>query len=168
MAVTRYQPSTDLFRPFFDDMMTPFMRMGSTMRVPDTDVAESEHEIRVVCELPGMQANEVELSLENNVLTISGEKREVRREGGKEDRYHLTERRWGRFSRSFVLPREVDSEHIEANFENGVLTVTIPKSERAKPRRIQVRGGDGAQEVGTQGASAEQPDTSRGTAGRKQ
>lgn len=150
MAVTRYQPSSDLFRPFFDDMLTPFMRMGSTMRVPDTDVAETRDEIRVVCELPGMRADQVELSLENNVLTISGEKREEREEGREEDRYHLTERRWGRFSRSFVLPREVDSDRIEASFDSGVLTITIPKSERARPRRIEVRGSaNGEQQVAT-------------------
>jgi HSP20 family protein len=136
-----------MLRPFFDDMLTPFMRMGSTMRVPDTDVVEGENEIRVVCELPGMRAEEVELSLENNVLTISGEKREQRTEGGEEDRYHLTERRWGRFSRAFVLPREVDQDRIEASFDSGVLSVTIPKSERARPRRIEVRGGNGETQI---------------------
>lgn len=167
MAVTRYQPSTDLFRPFFDEMLTPFMRMGS-MRVPDTDVVETRNEIRVVCELPGMQADEVELSLENNVLTISGEKHEERREERDEDRYHLTERRWGRFSRSFVLPREVDSERIAANFENGVLTVTIPKSERAKPRRIEVRAGNGEHEVGTQSETGERKITPRGPKSRQE
>lgn len=148
MAVTRYQPTTDLFRPFFDDILPPFMRMGSTMRVPDTDVIEGKNEIRVVCELPGMEPNQVELSLENNVLTISGEKQEERTE--EDDRYHLTERRWGKFSRSFVLPREVDADNIQANFENGVLTVTIPKSERARPRRIEVHSGNGAREVARQ------------------
>lgn len=139
MAITRYSPATDLLRPFFDDALTPFSRMGSSMRVPDTDVIERENEIRVICELPGMKTEEVELSLENNVLTISGEKTEKRDNGAAEDTYHLSERRWGRFSRSFVLPREVDSERIQANFENGVLTVTIPKSERARRRRIAIQ-----------------------------
>jgi HSP20 family protein len=147
MAIKRYQPSTDLFRPFFDDMLTPFGRMGSSMRVPDTDVVEGENEIRVVCELPGMSAEEVDLGLENNVLTISGEKREEREEGGETDNYHLSERRWGRFSRSFVLPREVNQDQIRAHFENGVLTVTIPKSEKARRRRIEIRGGNGGQQV---------------------
>jgi HSP20 family protein len=152
MAITRYQPSTDLFRPFLDDMMAPFGRMGSSMRVPDTDVIESENEIRVVCELPGMRTEEVELSLENNVLTISGEKQEERQSGREGDNYHLSERRWGRFSRSFVLPREVNQEQIKAQFENGVLTVTIPKNEKARRRRIEIGGGDGGQYV-QQGSS---------------
>ena len=145
MAITRYQPSTDLFRSFFDDVITPFGRMGSSMRVPDTDVVERENEIQVVCELPGLRREEVELSLENNVLTISGEKHEEGHLGGEGDTYHLSERRWGRFSRSFVLPREVDQDRINAHFENGVLTVSIPKSEKARRRKIEIgsEGEDG-------------------------
>jgi HSP20 family protein len=138
MAITRYRPSTDVFRPFFTEGDWPFSRMGSTMRMPETDVVERENEIRVVCELPGMRSDQVEVSLENNVLTISGEKSETREEGQEKDTYHLSERRWGRFSRSFVLPREVDQEKIKASFREGVLEVTIPKSEKAKRRRIDV------------------------------
>jgi HSP20 family protein len=152
MAITRYQPSTDLFRSLFDDM-APFGRMGSSMRVPDTDVVERENEIRVICELPGLGRDEVELSLENNVLTISGEKHEQREQGGESDTYHLSERRWGRFSRSFVLPREVDQERINAQFENGVLTISIPKNEKARRRKIEIgaEGGNGGRvEVGRQ------------------
>ena len=142
MAITRYQPSTDLFRSLFDDMVTPFGRMGSSMRVPDTDVVEAENEIQVVCELPGLKRDEVELSLENNVLTISGEKHETKEERSRGETYHLSERRWGRFSRSFVLPREVDQDRINASFENGVLTVSIPKSEKARRRRIEIASQD--------------------------
>jgi HSP20 family protein len=113
------------------------------MRVPDTDVIERENEIRVICELPGMKAEDVDLSLEDNVLTISGEKQIEREEGSESDTYHMSERRWGRFSRTFVLPREVEPDRIEANFGNGVLTVTIPKSEKARRRRIEIHGSDG-------------------------
>lgn len=141
MAITRYQPSTDFLRPFFDDMMAPLSRLN--MRVPDTDVIERENEVRVVCELPGMSPEDINLELENNVLTISGEKRETQEQGEDEGSYHLTERRWGRFTRSFVLPREVEQEKIDASYENGILTVTIPKSESARRRRIEIRGGDG-------------------------
>jgi HSP20 family protein len=147
MAITRYQPSTDLFRSLFDDMVTPFGRMGSSMRVPDTDVVERENEIQVVCELPGLKREEVDLSLENNVLTISGEKHEEREQGGKGSTFHLSERRWGRFSRSFVLPREVDQDRIHANFEDGVLIVSIPKSEKARRRKIEIGMADGATQI---------------------
>lgn len=87
----------------------------------------------------------MELSLENNVLTISGEKHEEPEEGGDSETFHLSERRWGRFSRSFVLPREVDQERINASFEDGVLTVSIPKSEKARRRKIEIgaEGGNG-------------------------
>jgi HSP20 family protein len=146
MTITRYQPSTELFRSLFDDALTPFGRMGSSMRVPDTDVVERENAIQVMCELPGMSREEVELNLENNILTISGEKQETR-EDQKGETYHLSERRWGRFSRSFVLPREVDQERIEAHFENGVLTVTIPKSERARRRRIEITPNGGSEKL---------------------
>jgi HSP20 family protein len=81
------------------------------------------------------------------VLTISGEKTEKREQGAGET-YHLSERRWGRFSRSFVLPREVDQERIEASFENGVLTVTIPKSEKARRRKIAIHGTNEAPQDG--------------------
>jgi len=147
MGITRYQPSTDLFRSLFDDMVTPFGRMGSSMRVPDTDVVERENEIQVVCELPGLRREEVDLSLENNVLTISGEKHEEREQGGKGATFHLSERRWGRFSRSFVLPREVDQDRIHANFEDGVLTVSIPKSEKARRRKIEIGAADGGARI---------------------
>jgi HSP20 family protein len=127
---------------------------GALMRAPETDVIETEHEIRVHVEMPGLKRDNIEVDVENNVLTIRGEKREERTEG-KEGRYHLAERRYGTFARSFVLPRDVDADNIQASFEDGVLTVVIPKSEKARRRRIDV-GGAGAesQQVGT-GASAE-------------
>lgn len=144
MAITPYRPMMDLFRPVLDDFMVPSRwggRMGDLLRVPDADVMETENELRVVVELPGMKAQDVNVDLENNVLTITGEKREERTEGDDKDRWHLSERRYGRFTRSFVLPREVEQDSIDARFEDGVLTVTIPKSEQAKRRRIEVTSG---------------------------
>ena len=112
---------------------------GALMRAPETDVFETEHAIRVVTEMPGLTRENIEVDVENNVLTIRGEKREeTRQEEGT--KYHLAERRWGTFTRSFVLPRDVDADNIQAEFENGVLTVTVPKSERARRRRIEVGG----------------------------
>lgn len=147
MAITRYQPASDLFRPLMDDFFAPFNRMGSSMRTPDTDVMETEDHIRVTTELPGMRAEDIDVSLENNILTISGEKKAEREESDERHNYHLTERRWGRFSRAFVLPREVEADRIEASYRDGVLTVSIPKSERAKPRRIEIRGNGETQQV---------------------
>jgi HSP20 family protein len=121
---------------------------GNLMRAPETDVVESEREIRVQVEMPGLKRENIEVDVENNVLTIRGEKREERTEG-QEGRYHLAERRYGTFARSFVLPRDVDAERIQASFEDGVLCVTIPKSEKARRRKIDVGAANGAAEVGS-------------------
>jgi HSP20 family protein len=153
MAITPYR-SGDSFERLFDALMGAggYTSGGGMMRAPATDVVENEHEIRVITELPGMSADHLDIYLENNVLTIRGEKREERQEGGEGETFHLTERRYGQFSRSFILPRDVDSEAIEARFDNGVLTVRVPKSERARRRRIEIGGrSDSKQEVGVQG-----------------
>jgi HSP20 family protein len=113
---------------------------GNLMRAPETDVVETEREIRVVTEMPGLKRENIEIDVENNVLTIRGEKRGERTEG-EQGKWHLAERRWGTFARSFVLPRDVDAEAIQASFEDGVLTVTVPKSEKARRRRIEVGAG---------------------------
>lgn len=110
---------------------------GALMRAPETDVIETEREIRVITEMPGLRREDIEVDVENNVLTLRGEKREQRTEG-EEGKFHLSERRYGTFTRSFILPRDVDADQIQAAFEDGVLRVTIPKSERARRRRIEV------------------------------
>jgi HSP20 family protein len=131
---------------------------GSLMRAPETDVVETEKEIRVVAEMPGLTRDNIEIDVENNVLTIRGEKRESRTEG-EQGRWHLAERRYGTFSRSFVLPRDVDAESIQAGFQDGVLTVSVPKSEKARRRRIEIGATGGQQHLGEQqavGAGSEQ------------
>jgi HSP20 family protein len=142
------------FNDPFDQLFTNFMggRQGngaSLMRAPETDVVESEREIRVVTEMPGLKRENIEIDVENNVLTIRGEKREARTEG-EAGKYHRAERRYGTFARSFVLPRDVDSDAIQASFEDGVLTVTVPKSEKARRRRIQIGGEGGQQQIGVE------------------
>ncbi|HEU4559002.1 MAG TPA: Hsp20/alpha crystallin family protein [Longimicrobium sp.] len=124
---------------------------GNLMRAPETDVVETEREIRVLVEMPGLKRENIEVDVENNVLTIRGEKREERTEG-QEGRYHLAERRWGTFARSFVLPRDVDADNIHAGFEDGVLTVRIPKSEKARRRRIDIGGTGETQELSSSNA----------------
>jgi HSP20 family protein len=89
------------------------------------------------------------VDMENNVLTISGEKREEREQEGEKNTWHLSERRYGKFSRSFVLPRDLDSEKIQARFEDGVLQVSIPKSEKARRRKVEIQSGGGQKRVET-------------------
>lgn len=107
------------------------------------EVVETGDEVRLMIEAPGLKPEDIDITLENNVLTVSGEKKMERREGESENDYRLLERRYGRFERSFVLPPTVDTEHVDARYENGILTVQLPKAESSKPRRIQVQGGQG-------------------------
>jgi HSP20 family protein len=102
-----------------------------------TDVSEDTNGIQIAMELPGVDTDDVRLSLENNILTIRGEKRQQIDQ--KNERLHRFERTYGVFERTFVLPSTVDPEQIEARYENGVLFITIPKAERAKPREIRVK-----------------------------
>jgi HSP20 family protein len=146
MAEIRRASSSDLMRPFFD---TFFEHMVGPMRMPETDVTESENEIHVAMEIPGMRPEDINVELENNVLTISGEKKEEHEEREAEGRFHLSERRWGVFTRSFVLPREVQGEQIHADYDSGVLTIRIPKAESARRRRIDVSSSDQGQRVDT-------------------
>lgn len=153
MAISPYRPTTDLFRSFFDDGWASTSGWGGRiagadlLRTPNADVRESNDDIRVIVELPGLRPEDIEVNLENNILTISGEKKAERKEDDGENRWHLSERRYGMFSRSFVLPRDVEQEQIHARFENGVLNVTIPKSEKSKPRRIKIGSDAGQKEI---------------------
>ena len=132
--------SGSLFGPFgaFAEPQ-PLQRFGGTM--PKVDVSENEREIQIVAELPGLKQEDVELHLENDLLTLRGETSSARDE--KDKHYHLTERSYGRFQRSFRLPETVDRDKISASFENGLLTVTLPKSERARPQAKRIKIGAG-------------------------
>ena len=104
--------------------------------VPSCDVYEDKENLKIVLEVPGVSADDVKLSVENQVLTIQGEKRQVAEETS--ERWHRYERTYGNFERMFTLPASVDVDLIQAKVENGLLTVTLPKAEKAKPRQIAV------------------------------
>ncbi len=105
--------------------------------LPPCDVFEDEKAVKIVAEIPGVKAEDVKISLENNLLTLRGEKKQQAEE--KSERVHRYERSYGVFERTFSLPTTVDPEKIDAQYSNGVLTVTIPKAERARPREIPVK-----------------------------
>lgn len=111
-------------------------------RVPAVSVEERDREILLTAELPGMTDDSVEITLENNVLTITGEKRDAREEGEPSGKYHLAERSFGAFRRSFALPRTVRADGITAEFDHGLLTVRLPKAEEAVSRKIEVAARD--------------------------
>ena len=101
--------------------------------MPRVDVAETEDKVQVSAELPGIDPENVDVSIAHDVLTISGEKREEREE--KKRDYHRIERSYGSFRRSVPLPTEVDTDKAEAHFKNGLLTITLPKTEKARARK---------------------------------
>ena len=113
---------------------------GSTITAawyPACDVFEDKEAVKIVAELPGVGPEDVKISIENNLLTIRGEKRQQAEE--KSERVHRYERSYGVFERGFSLPSTVDPEKIQATYSHGVLTVTVPKAERARPREIAVK-----------------------------
>ena len=105
---------------------------------PAVDIREDNKEIVLEIELPGIKPSDVEVTAENGVLTIRGEKQSTSTEG-IEGRYHVVERSYGSFTRSFQLPSAVDEQRIEADFEDGLLSVRIPKAALAQPRKIEIR-----------------------------
>jgi HSP20 family protein len=109
------------------------------------EVVENDEEIRFDVEVPGFRIEDLDVTVENNVLTISGEKKFEQEEGRKESDYRLFERRYGRYQRSFALPPTVRGDRCEARYENGVLTVVLPKAEESKPRRIQIEAASARQ-----------------------
>src|SRR5438093_6626785 len=123
--------------------------------VPAVDVFEEADKIRITAEIPGVKPEDIKISLEGNLLTIQGTKQQEAEE--RTERVHRYERTYGVFERSFTLPASVDPENIKANYDNGVLTLALPKTEKAKPRQIEVGVGGQQKQVG-QGSqwSAEQ------------
>ncbi len=105
--------------------------------VPAIDVSEDKENVLVRAELPGLEPKDVEISLSGDLLTIKGEKRQ--REEKKEENFHRIETRWGRFSRAVRIPVPVEAEKAEAKFENGVLTIRMPKKEEVKPKQIEIK-----------------------------
>lgn len=158
MAIVKFQrptPNTPLFanlpgmealpnrlRRLFEE---PFFGMEPAFTqtigvVPPAEIVENKNELVLTLELPGMTKKDVEVAFEEGVLTIRGEKTETRKEGDEERKYHLWERTYGSFTRSFTLPNTVDPTAIAAAFENGILTIKLPKTAeaKAKGRKIEV------------------------------
>lgn len=117
-------------RTFDDELM-------SGAWTPSVDIYENKDQVVLEAELPGMKPEDVNISIENNVLTIQGERKFEKKE--EKDNYHRIERRYGSFTRSFTLPPTIDPERITAEFDNGVLRLTMVKREEAKPRRIEIK-----------------------------
>lgn len=110
--------------------------------IPPVDISEDPHRLFLRLEVPGIPQEDLEISLQNQSLTVKGERKFVQDE--KEENFHRIERRYGSFVRSFTLPATVDTEAAQASYENGVLTVTLQKKESAKPKQVKIEAASGA------------------------
>ena len=152
MSIVRYDPFRDLRtlqeevnRLFSTNLTRAFGDEGIARGAwaPSVDIYENKDQIVLEAELPGMKQDDFDLSIENNVITLRGERKFEKTDEG--DNYHRVERSYGSFTRSFTLPQTVSAEGATAEYNNGVLRVTLPKREETKARRIQVSGtGTGA------------------------
>ena len=143
----------------FDDTFT---RDGASWS-PAVDIKETASEISLDLELPGIKPEDVEITAENGVLTVRGEKNSERKEG-EEHRYHVVERTYGSFLRTFQLPQGIDEDQINAAFEHGILSIHIPKAALPQPKRIQISGSQSRSEasVGSGRVSNESTQASSG------
>ncbi|HVX33714.1 MAG TPA: Hsp20/alpha crystallin family protein [Solirubrobacterales bacterium] len=162
MAIVRWDPGRDLdalqgdVNRLFDSF---FGRreggQGSNARrwVPPMDLAETDDQLVLRADLPGLERGDIEIEVKDNVLTISGERQAEHEKKG--EGYHRVERSFGRFSRSLGLPRGLDPKSVTASFENGVLEVRMPKPEERKATRIEIATAARAHEDGTEPAQVE-------------
>jgi len=148
MAVIRWTPFRELatvqdrMNKLFEDVLRPSYRQDEGMTAawaPAVDIYETDKEIVLKAELPEVQEKDVDVKVEDNVLTIAGERRMEKEV--KEESYHRIERSYGSFQRSFTLPQTVDRERIAAAYKDGVLRVTLPKKEEVKPKQIKIELG---------------------------
>ena len=126
-----------LFDNLFRSGLPAEETLAATYFAPAVDIAEQENEYVVKVELPGVAKEDVRISVESNTLTIRGEKKQEKEE--KNRSFHRVERSYGSFQRSFTLPSTVKNDKIDATFGSGILTITMPKSEEAKPKQIEVK-----------------------------
>jgi HSP20 family protein len=146
----------------FDDT---FARDGNTF-TPAVDIKENDNEIRLELELAGLKPEDVEIIAENGVLTVRGEKRSERKEGD-ETRYQVIERTYGTFMRTFQLPQGIDEDQIKADFDNGVLTLHIPKAALPQPKRIEIGAGHGKQQASVGSGSTSNPQSTSKSSGKQ-
>ncbi len=145
--ITRFEPFRELstlqdrMNRLFNDQFGAMTRDESLTGafVPPVDVYEDENSIQLSLEVPGIDEKDIDIRLENNTLTVRGERKFEKEE--KEENFHRIERRYGTFTRSFTLPQTVNSEDVQADYEKGVLKIKLAKRAEAKPKQIKVNVG---------------------------
>lgn len=143
-SIIRWEPAREMMSlreamdRLFDDAFTRPLRIsGNNWSVPAVDMYQTDDEVVVKAALPGIKPDEVQINVTGEMLTIKGETSQ--KEEVKEKAYHLREQRWGAFERSVALPTAVIADKAKAEFENGILTITLPKAEEVKPKTITIK-----------------------------
>ena len=147
-VLTRWEP----FREFatLEDRMNRLFRasfhnvgrdesLTTSNFAPAVDVYEDEHKVTLKIEVPGIEEKDIDVRVENNLLTVTGERKIDKEE--KQENYRRVERQYGSFTRTFTLPQTVDTEKVSANYDKGVLKIVLPKKAEAKPKQIKVNVG---------------------------
>jgi HSP20 family protein len=165
MAITRWDPFRDVlsFQNRLQSLLTDYSREGGRETdtltagafVPPVDIYEDADQIVLTLEVPGIPQDAFDISVENNTLSVRGERQWKTEQ--KEENFHRVERRYGCFHRAFTLPQTVDTAHVEASYEAGVLRIALRKRPEAKSRQIKVQVGPPAEKQGQQAARASGP-----------
>jgi HSP20 family protein len=132
------EPKRGLLADLFGEDLDSFLGLTDRERafIPQVDIKENKTNYKITAELPGMEKDEVKVEVNDHILNIAGEKKEEKEE--KEDNYYRVERSYGSFHRSFGLPQDIKEDKIKADFKNGVLTLTIPRSKEQKAKQIDI------------------------------
>jgi HSP20 family protein len=153
-VLTRFEPFRefatlqDRINRVFREAYTPEGRdetLTTSSFAPAVDVYEDEHSVTLKIEVPGIDEKDIDVRIENNTLTVHGERKIEKEE--KEENYRRVERQYGSFTRTFNLPTTVDSEKVSANYDKGVLKIALPKKAEAKPKQIKVSVGTGSEKT---------------------
>jgi HSP20 family protein len=142
-TLIRYEEPVSVLSSWLDDVVNDgyYFNRGRELikhQWPNVDIVEQNDTFEIHAELPGLDKNDIAIKIENGVLSISGEKKQEKKEKEK-GKYYYYERSYGTFNRTFALPDNVDENAIEAQFKNGLLTLTLKKTEKAKPKTIEVK-----------------------------
>ena len=135
VAYLNREPFARLFESFLSDAVQG-EEVSNRNWIPPVDIQETADGYKLLAELPGLTKDDINITLENNVLRLTGERKFEK--DVKKESFHRVERTYGTFSRAFALPQQVNAEGVQAGFENGVLTILVPKAEQAKPRKISI------------------------------
>ncbi|HZW39510.1 MAG TPA: Hsp20/alpha crystallin family protein [Ignavibacteriaceae bacterium] len=150
MALVKFNPVRDLLnferevsriinnfeRSFDSDNSLP-QEFENAIWSPLSDISEDKDTFKIRLDLPGMKKEDVKINMENNMLSISGERKQEKESDNS--KYHRVERVYGKFYRSFTLPESIEHEKIDAEFKDGQLTIIVPKSEKAKPKQLEIK-----------------------------